>query len=330
MRLLRRDFYFQAGQAVHVAIVVLTLLVASAAAGAFTERPRLTVLLQSLQNKPEVTKQWGATKGSNWNKDVLSATKLLLQQNQSLLQNFAQTAKDHSPFLRGEIDDEKVLADLIVLEQLFLLKARLRLQESDAKGAWEALQLWLTFAADMPYEEASLVGLRLAPVLRSLVFDELESWQRSRGPELATSDFILQGLLTVRSPWPVDRVILTEAQRLVRDKGNLTARKVAQELQKNAYQTAEEVLSKVVGPRTPALQFLIPMWRTQDVESMRNEITRLHRLQLQFAISRYSVVKGKPAVDLASLIQSGLLTEIPLNYVTGQAFTWAELTTDAK
>jgi hypothetical protein len=60
----------------------------------------------------------------------------------------------------------------------FLQLSLLEVRRQAFKKNWAMVQKhcasWFLFAADFPYEESSLVGLRISGVVRSLILDELE------------------------------------------------------------------------------------------------------------------------------------------------------------
>jgi len=77
------------------------------------------------------------------------------------------------------------------------------------------------------------------------------------------------------------------------------------------------------------LQLLLPMWRTADVDMMKVEITRINVLRARLALGRYRELKHAPAQRLEALVEAHLLDQIPINYSTGRALTWAEVNAPA-
>jgi len=159
-----------------------------------------------------------------------------------------------------------------------------------------------------------------------LVLDEMESFEAAHQQELSLTELesYLSWVSQMRSSWPIDRVIITEAKKILTNKPMFTAQQMALLLQKNAYQTAEEALKKAQGPKTPQLKFLEKMWRTEDISAMKLEVHRLASLKIRFAKDVYIKKFAKNPVKIEDLVAVQLLAEVPIDYVTGRPFTLTE------
>ena len=281
-----------------------------------TERPSLRQFSSQLLRGEEITKVYlGSTKGG-------STAQQLLETNKDLLARFAKAVQSSEAFVRGEIEDEKTLNFVTNLLQLEILLMRSELAEQRPAKAGEVASRWFNFAADLSYEESSLVGLRLAGVIRSLLLDELERALQERPSEMATAGSWIKAL---RAPWPVDRVFLYESKRVLKPKSLQVAERVAKSFQKNPYQTAEQILKKTPGGGGEDLEFLKSIWRSSDLKAMQTEINRLGLLRARSADLQFESTKKTRALGWEDLRASGGLEAVPIDYFTGRPMDWAQL-----
>ncbi len=295
-------------------LFVLLLLGLGSAAGA-ADRPSLKALSQKFQKGPEITQAFRDKKNSTVIEPLLTA-------NQSLMSEFATSVKASAAFARGEIEDEKILNFVTNLLQLSILKIRSDFTQNQSAKASDEVLLWFNFAADLSYEESSLVGLRLASLIRSLLLDELELAAHDFPTAMAQSGVWLKSL---RAPWPVDRVFLYESRRVLKPQSLAVAEKVAKAFQKNAYQTAEQILKKTPGGAGTDLEFLKSIWRESDLKAMKTEINRLGLLKAQAADLQFEVQQKAKAKSWDDLKKSGGLESTPIDYFTGRAMEWSQV-----
>jgi hypothetical protein len=256
--------------------------------------------------------------------DKLSKDKkldLIFSKNEKLMQKFSKLVLSGATFVRGEIEDPEVLTQLSRMVQLSALKMEASAVDKKFLRVKEEAAMWLTFAADFPYEEASLVGLRIASVIRSLIFDELEKIEKQSGPEFLKDPLYLAWVNGLRSPWPIDRVVLSEARRLLSGNSVKVAEKLSESLQKNAYQTADQILDSLPGGNAAGLEPFRAMWRSKDVEQMKTEINRIQAMRIRFAAVQWQLKNGLAADSSSDLVKSGLLDKAPIDYKTGQPMT---------
>ena len=299
-----------------------------AQAPTFHEKPSLKSLLAPLHNTSLITQAY--KEGLSDQEPVLSSVnsqgtlQKIMQGNEKILQTWTQAARESQAFWRSEIEEDQVLNQLLVLQQLDFLRIRGLAQKKEFSAVRDSYQLWFRFSSDLSFEESSLIGLRLANLLRSLTLDEIERLEKRYFQDWAQDPQWLQWSARLSAPWPVDRVILTEARKIIRGKGMDTAQAMAKALQKNAYQTAEKVLRDAQGQKVPELKLLEPIWREQDIEAMRLEINRIQALHLRLAVDLSKKKWGHSATDQSELVRLGLLAQPLINYKTGKAFTLPE------
>lgn len=242
----------------------------------------------------------------------------LIKQNTALLNSLEAEFLRSKSFERGRIEDEKNMNGLTMLLQLDLLRLRAFAKNQDWKLAQRVLEAWFQFAADFPYEESSLVGLRYSGVVRSLLLDAMESLLTQYKLPLAQVAEFRKWFLQVRAPWPVDRVVLSEAQRVLKGPYHSMAETVAKAYQKNPYQSAAVSLKSVKGKDSEGAKALKEFWRDSDIQSLKLEITRISKLKLRLAMAEYELQKKKRPASAQELVKSGLLDKVPLDYFTGR------------
>jgi hypothetical protein len=249
-----------------------------------------------------------------WQKKVSQLVKL----NQKLMEKWLAANVSGEAFVRGEIDDEMVLNRIFQAVQLSILKIRLERQKNNYLGVKEELNSWFSFCATLPFDEASLVSLRLSNLVRSLLFDEIEAMQK----QAQTFDELwLHWSKTVKIPWPIDRVILSESKRFVADRRLMkVTEKLAVSLQKNTYQTSAAALAEIGGGNNKDLEFLKKMWREEDIGAMKTEVNRLAAFRIRLAVGNYERKSGKKPTSIEELVNSRLLESVPINYLTGKPF----------
>jgi hypothetical protein len=280
------------------------------------DRPSLKALAAQFQRGPEITQAFKVL-------GPVPETTAFLKVNQAPRQAFAASVKAAEGFVRGEIEDEQVLNFLTNSLQLSILKIRADLRAGQSTEVALETSLWFNFAADLSYEESSLIGLRLSNVIRSLLLDELESAAGRFPKVVAESGSWLKAL---RAPWPVDRVFLYESKRVLKPQSLKIAEKVTKEFQKNPYQTAEQILKRIPGGGGGDLEFLKSIWRESDLKAMKTEINRLGLIRARAADLRYEHLQKKKASSWDDLKKQGGLDSVPTDYFTGRPMEWALVT----
>lgn len=242
----------------------------------------------------------------------------LLKKNKKLREKYLRELNSSTRFVRGEIEDEATLNALMELMQLSILKMRLDAQSGNWLNFRQEVQVWFSFAADFSYEESSLIGLKVAGVIRSLLLDELEFFVKTKPQEIAREGTLRAWFLKVRAPWPIDRMILAESKRFLAPALLSVAEKVANNLQKNPYLTSAEALEQVPGGKPKSLDVLKVLWEPSHIGMMKAEITRIGKLKVQLAVNEYLFKNNKKADKMEDLIQAKLLDGIPIDYNTGK------------
>jgi hypothetical protein len=291
-------------------------------------RPSLKEMGGRLQKGDEISALY---KAALKDPSALTAKKLaaLEKPNRTLLREFQNLALDSASFARGEIEDEVVLNRTLELLQLSLLRMRQWSTEEPAHRALgkikEECNTWFQFAADLPYNEASLIGLRVAGVIRSFLIDELEHLERARGAQMSQDEVWLNWFLQLRTPWPVDRMILTEARRILHPESMSLAEKIALKIQKNPYLSVDSALKQIPGGKPQEVLVLKNLWREQDMEGMKTEINRLQSLRLKLASRLFEKRKGKRPEKVQELVDARLLASAPIDYFTGRPMQLPQL-----
>ena len=243
---------------------------------------------------------------------------VLLKSNEKSLASLQSEFQSSKDFVRGEIEDEKVLGGLMGYLQLSMLKARADAFQNHWPEVQKNLASWFQFAADFPFEESSLVGLRLTGVIRSLLLDELEAMQGKFATEMAGNPELRKWFLQVRAPWPVDRVLISEAKRLLKPPMMSVANAAAKAFQKNPYQTSAQALAKVKGGQGESAEILKQIWRDADIQMMKSEINRIGKLKLRLAKSEFELQNKKAPASADELVRAGLLDKVPTDYFSGK------------
>lgn len=244
----------------------------------------------------------------------------VLSSNQAQLEELKKLFLASESFTRGEIDDEKVMNQILGYFQCSLLQIRSSFQKNQDLRAKEEVHAWMMFAADLPYEESSLISLRYAGVLRSLLLDELESMQKKFPERWGKDDLWLHWSEKIRASWPIDRIVLTESKKVLNTRLMKYALEIAASLQKNTYQSMEAVLAANPGGKAKELQFLKALWREEDILAMKTEVTRISAFRLRLAKAIYESKTNEKLKNLDSLISAKLISQIPINYLTGKPF----------
>jgi hypothetical protein len=251
-------------------------------------------------------------------KDPKAELKSLLKANGKILKTFTDQAEVSGSFVRGEIEDVKTLTGLMNLLQLSMIQAR----SAAFQGKWPEVKkqfsLWFLFAADFPFEESSLVGLRSAGVLRSMLLDNLETLQTKFGKEMAKEDSLREWFLRVPAPWPVDRVLISEAKRLLSPPLMPLAERAAKAYQKNPYQTVEQSLKGAKGSEASEAALLKEAWREKDIEILKTEVTRIGKLKLRLGVASFESKFSKKPESVQELISARLIEQAPIDYFSGK------------
>ncbi len=257
---------------------------------------------------------------------ILSNINQFWKKNETLMKTWQKNNLESTPFQRGEIDEEPVLNTLLAAVQLSLLQARADAFNKRWLQVKSDLEPWLIFASSMTYEEASLISLRLANLIRSLILDELENIENLMQTQLDVSDLEawLSWMNSVRASWPIDRVLITESKKILGNKAMFTAQQMAIALQKNAYQTAATALKEAQGPKTPELKLLEKMWREEDILAMKTEVHRFSALKIRLAKDIYVKKYAAEPAQIQDLVSKNLLSSVPIDYTTGKSFTLPE------
>lgn len=280
------------------------------------EKLSLQKKTESLKKADEISNLYKST--ADLARNPKADLKPLLAPNRKALDELEKDFQGSASFVRGEIEDEKTLSRVLSYLQLAMLRARVHSFESNWSEVQKDFSAWFLFAADFPYDESSLVGLRTTGVLRSLLLDDLEKIQKKFSKEIAQTPALRVWLLQIRAPWPVDRVFVTEAKRLLKPPMMSVANAAAQAFQKNPYQTSQKALEKVKGGQSQEAQLLKEIWRESDIDLMKTEINRIGYLQLRMAQAEFELQNKKAASSYQELLNAHLLERVPIDYFSGK------------
>lgn len=238
-----------------------------------------------------------------------------------VLDAFLGEARSSSSFARGEIEDEKVLNGLIQMLQLSILRVRETPPEKSSDLIRRELGAWLTFAADFSYEESSFIGMKVASVIRALVLDELEQFEKTLpGQDSKQLTAWVEWSQAIRMPWPIDRVIISEGRRALEPRLHGLASQVAARLQSNPYQTAASILDRLAGGKAESTGFLRQMWAEKDLAQMKEEVSRLQGYQLRWGFRVREALGHKAPHSMLEVAKAAGFSSIPINYKSGRAW----------
>jgi hypothetical protein len=280
------------------------------------EKPSFHAFADVLKSPDEIRTLFKESQGLE--KDPTPRLQPLWQANEKSELELLKEFRASGSFVRGEIEDEKVLSGLMSWLELSLLKARAEAFQNHWDEVQKNMAPWFQFASDFPYEESSLVGLRTTGVIRSLLLDDLERMQKKFASDIARDPGFRKWFFQVRAPWPVDRVMISEAKRLLKPPMMTVANAAAKAFQKNPYQTSAQALAKAKGGQGESAELLKKIWREEDIQMMKSEITRIGKLKLRLAHSEFEQQHKKAAANVQELVQSGLLDQVPIDYQTGK------------
>ncbi len=266
----------------------------------------------------EISKIYQKTKTEKVSEQDLNAIK----NNLTVLQIFKTDSVNQVQYIRGEIENEKHLSELIHLVQLSAIMVRNFANKKEWHKVILELNPWSQYSANLVYEESSLVGLRVASLIRSLLFDEIDLIRTQFKSEISKNKDLKAWLSNLRLPWPVDRVVLFESKRFLKLKSMQVAEKLAIKLQQNPYKTAAELLSKEKqNIPDKDYDFLTQMWSTKDIEIMKDEMNRMGEMLLKLATEEYFAQKGLYPKNAEDLKLGGYLERLPVDYKSGKTMT---------
>lgn len=251
------------------------------------------------------------------NKDFLAWVKTE-NRNLKQIENHLQSS---SRWARGEFESQTSLDRFVSLFQAHLLYARYLGQSQGPKSHIQRWMWWSNYAADLAYNEASLIGLRLSSVIRNLVLDEVDRLSSEEQSRFAEAPEMLNFLVQIRAPWPVDRVVISEGKRLAPPQLQKVVSDLAQALQKNSYEDLETIMGRVKGGASESLLFLRVFWTVKEISRMKSELNRIGRLQIDWAQRVYKIKTKTEVQSVQELVGAGLLPRVPVDYTTGRAMS---------
>lgn len=292
------------------------LLFAKSPAVTVHEKLSLLPFVEKLQNSAEVAQIFKHSKDRPPNKQDLSA----LGSNKIQLEKLKQEFMSQKSFVRGEIETEKNISALVSYLQVSLVLLRSHAYNRDWPAVAKEAKPWIDYAANLVYEESSVVGLRFAAVIRSLILDEFEALQARFKGDLASDRNVKSVITSFRAPWPIDRIVFLESKRFLKGSALEVAERLTQQLQKSPYKPISELLGATKNSLTAQdHDFLVKLWGPSDIEIMKEELNRLGKLQLKLAMEEYFNQKGVPAKSADELRAGGFLERLPTDYKTGKA-----------
>jgi hypothetical protein len=311
----------------HMGLLLVGSAHLASPAWAASMTPKYSDVLKNFKESPEISMQFKAAQ-SQWPAKSSPALDQLLKQNQDFLKTWDQLLDQSANFHRGQLEDEKVLNQLTQVLQLSLLRLQTDFQQNtkSTQSLQKESQRWLGYAAAVPFDEASLISLKWAHLVRSMVFDQLEL-ALSKYPECGISsgsDF-LAWMNQVQVPWPLERILLTEGKRWVsgREVGKLE--KLAMMVQKNPYLPLEETLRKIDPHPSENLLKLTVFWTKSDIDLLAEEMNRLQKMQGKLALAHYREKNKQEPKSVEDLVISKYLLQKPIDYRTGQAMSLKDL-----
>ncbi len=308
-----------------------------------------TSLIPSLMNNKAMSKN--ATSSTSAYRQQLTR---FLKAQKSFLQEYQKVLHAKS-FIRGELTGEsgsnENLNVFLSVVQVHILQLRQYELAQQWKSYASLFQDWFQFLAELAYEDSSAITLNSIGVARSLLLDELEllvfhKWLEFDVQQMQAIENFRQEFLLIRSPWPVDRMVLAEGRKFFKPSEQKIVDRLVAELQKNPYRSLEEILTTMGYKKdSPWMQFA-GLWKVNNKENMQQEINRIGQLQLFWAFLKLAKSKptptGMPSFKdqssflsiqknmnwpqlEAQILNQKLMSRLPINYVTGKPMSLAEV-----
>lgn len=296
-------------------IVGLTLTSSLGSAGQLSWKP----ILEKFKAPDNLSALYQGPAEASLSKDKGFAAWLKSQQKQ--LTEIERNLQESSRWTRGEFEVQADLDRFITLFQSHLLYCRHIAMQKAPKEQVLRWQWWTNYSADLAYNEASLIGLRLSSVLRNLVLDEVERLSPEQKKHFAETPELMNFLVQIRAPWPIDRVVLSEGKRLAPPQAQRVVAELAQALQKNPYESMESIMGRVKGGASESMLFLRDFWTDKEISRMKAELNRIGRLQIDWAQVVYKAKTKQEATTAQDLVGAGLLPRVPLDYATGRTMS---------
>lgn len=294
----------------------LLVLITLSTRGFAESRPSFKNYKGRLQMSSEIPKLFKVETTANFKGS--SELEKLIKSNQEVLEQLQGEFENSASFERGQIEDPELLNEITEYLQLALLQVRFAASKAEWGRVQKNMAAWFQFAADFPYEESSLIGLRFTGVVRAMLLDELEELQKKYAADISKTSELRKWFQRVRAPWPVDRVIVSEAKRVLKGPYHDLANHLARVYQKNPYQSAEQALKKMKGGGSEGAKLLAQFWRDSDIDAMKTEVNRISKLKVKFALKEFEFQQKKAAAKIEDLVKAGLLDSVPTDYFTGR------------
>lgn len=134
--------------------------------------------------------------------------KQLQKQNQEVVSELKglHLASDTS-WVKSELQNEKKLSTLMSVLQFDLLQARQLVVQKKYDQAGQIWSAWMQVAHDVTLNEGGVVGLRLAVLIRSLLFDDLERELKMPNSKWKNVQMLLDKFRNTYKLWPVDKIV---------------------------------------------------------------------------------------------------------------------------
>lgn len=295
---------------------------------AHAEQLSIKQLISPLRNGEAILQ---LEKGTQENLELILKTEnleklnLFLKLNKPIKDKLQSAVVSNSSFIRGETEDSmEGLKQLRALSILEIRKLCVETKESDMsadsffKRIQQEFDLWFNFAADFPYNEASVQGLNLTKDIRRDLLAELERIEKFIVSDLQKNTRWLNWLMQLRTPWPVDRVVLSELRAKGFGEKTHIADKLAIKLQKNPYLSIEQAFKQIPGKKGLNIKPLFSIWSSAQIQQMQSEQNQLQNLRLRWAARLYYGREKKWPHSSAELIAAKILAVPPMDYISGK------------
>ncbi len=291
-------------------------VIPSKSAVTIIEHPSFSYFSENLKEPEKILSLYKQTLTS-WGLEQTKEFKRLWGLNSRHQMDFIKKFNQSMPFIRGELEDEKILNNTLIRLQLLMMKVRFDYQNKNWKSFISQLESAFLIAAELPYQESSFLSLKLAHVIRSLIFDELEKIDFNKDLKLFKDNKVLVSLEKSRFPWPIDRILLSDSKRIKTKYTMSQVEKIALELQSNPYRSIEDIIVQLKFKKFD-VDHIYSIWTNEDIEKMRLEMNRYGKLLIKLAIVRYENLNKKQPVQIQQLIEAKIIQKIPLDYTTGK------------
>lgn len=231
-----------------------------------------------------------------------------------------QKLKEGTGYVRGELLNSKTQSHLESWVKFQVLTlAFLRLDSPSCEKYQNQASTWMYWLAELAYNEASSEAMSLVSKWRNLFLNELQIGLVPSSWQTCDIENTLNWYRSLRLPWPVDRILITESrgiQLLAKERTWLN--KAASSLQKNPHQSLDSWLKAEKVYVSNGLAQVTPHWNASHVSQMQNELAKHQKIHLLLATELFKSRHAKAPQSQADLVTSQIIRNILIDPTTGK------------